>query len=42
MIEKESMIKTEQRIVCFADVLGFKEMIDEYDSGKSLDILERI
>lgn len=38
MIVKKKII-TENRIVCFADVLGFKQMIEKYDLDNSSDIL---
>lgn len=40
-MEKEK-INTENRIVCFADVLGFKQMIDNHDSKDDLTKLNTI
>lgn len=36
---EEEKIFTEDRIVCFADVLGFKQMIEKYDLDSSSNIL---
>lgn len=38
-MENKNAIKTENRIVCFADVLGFKQMIKKYDLDSSSSIL---
>jgi len=39
---KGELIDTEQRIVCFLDVLGFSEMVKEYDAEATCNYLETI
>jgi len=39
---KETLIDTEPRIVAFIDILGFSEIINEYDSDSSSNILNEL